>query len=85
MNPKLSLLTICLNSEQTIRDTIESVLAQDCEDFEYVIYDGGSQDETLNILRSFGDRIKLVEGKDNGIYDAFNAGLSHTTGEVLGF
>lgn len=85
MNPKLSLLTICLNSEQTIRDTIESVLTQDCEDFEYVVYDGGSQDETLNILRSFGDRIKLVEGKDNGIYDAFNAGLSHTTGEVLGF
>ncbi len=84
MGHKLSLLTICLNSEDTILDTIESVLSQSFKNIEYIVYDGGSSDSTLSIIRKFGNKLKLVEGRDTGIYAAFNSGLKYTTGDIVG-
>lgn len=83
---KVSIITICFNSERTIRETIDSVLAQSYSDIEYIVVDGQSTDNTLQIVESYGDRIaKIVSEKDDGIYDAMNKGLALTTGDIIGF
>lgn len=82
---KISVITIAFNSAETIKDTIESVLAQDYADLEYIIVDGASKDATIDIVKSYGNRIsKFVSEKDKGIYDAMNKGLSLATGDVIG-
>jgi len=83
---KISVITVCYNSADTIRDTIESVVAQDYKDVEYIIVDGGSSDQTLSILRDYEAQItKLVSEPDLGIYDAMNKGLKLATGDIIGF
>lgn len=83
--PSVSIVTVCFNSAHTIRDTIESVLAQDYPQIEYIVVDGGSRDDTLAIVQSYGARIsRLVTGPDRGIYDAMNKGIGAATGEVVG-
>lgn len=82
---KVSIITVCYNSAATIRDTIESVLAQDYADIEYIIVDGASRDNTLDIINEYRDRIaKVVSEPDKGIYDAMNKGISMATGDVVG-
>lgn len=82
---KISIITVCFNSEATIRDTIESVLAQDYADLEYIIIDGASTDGTLKIIDEYRDRIATVVSEpDNGIYDAMNKGIAKATGDVVG-
>src|SRR5688500_8554150 len=82
---KVSIITACFNSAQTIEDTIRSVLGQDHSDLEYIIVDGGSKDGTMEIVDRYRDRIaKVIAGKDDGIYDALNKGIGATTGEVVG-
>ena len=85
---KISIITATFNSGRTVRDTIESVLRQTYTDFEYIIKDGGSKDDTLEIVKEyapqFGDRLKIVSAPDKGIYDAMNTGLQMATGEVIG-
>lgn len=82
---KVSIITVCYNSAATIRDTIESVLAQDYADIEYIIVDGASRDNTLDIVNEYRDRIaKVVSEPDKGIYDAMNKGINMTTGDVVG-
>jgi glycosyltransferase len=81
---KLSLITVCLNSESTIADTIISVLNQDFKDFEYIIFDGGSIDNTISIIKSFGSSISLIHGTDSGIFDAMNQAIEYATGEIVG-
>ena len=82
---KISIITVCYNSSQTIRDTIESVLEQRYADIEYIVIDGGSTDTTLEILDEYKDRISnLVSEPDKGIYDAMNKGISLATGDVVG-
>jgi glycosyltransferase involved in cell wall biosynthesis len=82
---KISIITACFNSSATIRDTIESVLAQSHEDIEYIIIDGGSKDSTQSIVAEYGDKIsKFISEKDNGIYDAMNKGVSIATGDIVG-
>ncbi len=90
-NTKVSIVTVCLNSEKTIERTIRSVLDQTYENIEYIIKDGGSEDETLNICRSFeeefkksGRSFKIFSGKDRGIYDAMNKGIDEATGDIVG-
>lgn len=82
--PVLSVITVVFNSEQLIARTIESVLGQTYPHIEYVIIDGGSTDGTLNIIRSYDDRIAFwISEKDKGIYDAMNKGLLHATGDYV--
>lgn len=84
-----SIITVCFNSEKTIEKTIKSVLKQGIDDYEYIIIDGKSTDNTLKIVEKyrdqFGDKIKVISEKDNGIYDAMNKGIRISKGELLGF
>ncbi len=82
---KVSIITVSYNSASTIRDTIESVLAQDYPDVEYIIVDGASRDGTMDIVREYEDRIATVISEpDKGIYDAMNKGIDAATGDVVG-
>lgn len=81
---KFSLITVCLNSEKTIADTIKSVISQDFKDYEHIIFDGGSKDNTIATIKSFQNKVKLIEGKDIGIFDAMNQAIGHTSGEIIG-
>ncbi|HNW74011.1 MAG TPA: glycosyltransferase family 2 protein [Bacteroidales bacterium] len=83
---KISVITVCHNSEPHIAKAITSVLVQSHPDLEYILIDGGSTDRTPEIIRSFGDRINRVfSGPDKGLYDAMNKGLRMASGEVAGF
>lgn len=83
---KISIITVVRNGEQTIRDTIECVLAQSYADIEYIVVDGKSSDGTLDIVKSYGNQIDtVISEKDNGIYDAMNKGLRLATGDYIGF
>lgn len=82
---KISIVTICFNSEKDIRATIESVVNQTYNDIEYIIKDGGSKDGTLDIVNEYKDRIaKVISCPDKGIYDAINQGIEAATGDVIG-
>lgn len=81
---KLSIITVCLNSEATIADTIESVLKQSFIDCEHIIFDGGSTDKTVSIIKSYEDRISLIEGSDTGIYNAMNQAIGYASGDIIG-
>ena len=82
---KISIITVCYNSEKTIRDTIESVLCQTYPEIEYIVIDGSSSDNTLNIVNDYRDKIsKIISEPDKGIYDAMNKGLKNSTGDVVG-
>lgn len=83
---KVSIITVSFNSDKTIADTIQSVLSQDYPDIEYIIVDGLSKDNTIKIVKSFGDRIsKFVSENDKGLYDAMNKGIDLATGDIIGF
>ena len=81
-----SIITVSFNSAATIRDTIESVLAQNHRCIEYIVVDGASRDATMDIVGEYGKRIaKTVSRPDKGIYDAMNTGIALATGDVIGF
>ena len=85
MSPKISVITITLNSEATVEETILSVTTQDYPALEYVIIDGGSTDGTLDIVKKYQDRIQVIVSEpDRGISDAFNKGIAKATGEIIG-
>jgi glycosyltransferase involved in cell wall biosynthesis len=82
---KVSIITITYNSQQTIENTIQSVIAQDYPDIEYIIIDGKSKDGTMRIVEKYRDKItKVISEKDAGLYDALNKGIKHATGDVVG-
>lgn len=82
---KISVITICYNNESDIQKTIKSVLAQNYENIEYIVVDGASKDNTLNIVRSYSSNIDVIISEpDNGIYDAINKGIRAATGDVIG-
>lgn len=82
---KVSIITISYNSAETIQDTIESVLAQEYADIEYIIVDGASSDGTMEIINNYQNRVaQVISESDNGIYDAMNKGLKLATGELIG-
>jgi|TARA_B110001450_G_scaffold206699_1_gene196892 glycosyltransferase involved in cell wall biosynthesis len=83
---KISIVTVCYNSEKTIKKSIESVLCQNYADLEYIIIDGGSSDSTLAILSEYADcNFKVISELDDGIYDAMNKGFNQVTGDVVAF
>lgn len=82
---KVSIITVCYNCANTIKDTIDSVLSQTYSNIEYIIIDGGSRDETVNIISSYGEQVsKFISEPDKGIYDAMNKGIRLATGDVVG-
>ncbi len=81
---QFSIITVCKNSEKTIEDTIKSVFSQTCKDFEYIIADGVSTDNTLNIIKNHKID-KLTSEPDNGLYDAMNKGIKASSGDYLFF
>ena len=84
-NPKISIITTSYNSSKTIRDTIDSVVSQDYENIEYIIIDGKSTDDTIEIIKSYGDSISyFISEEDDGLYDAMNKGVRVATGDVVG-
>jgi hypothetical protein len=83
--PRISLITPSYNTGRYIGAAIESVLDQNYPNLDYLVMDGGSTDDTLHVLQSFGDRIRWVSQKDQGQTDAIHRGFAQTTGEILGW
>ena len=82
---KVSIITVSYNSLETIRDSINSVLSQDYSNIEYIIIDGGSNDGTIEVIESFGDKVDyFISEEDHGIYDAMNKGIEAAKGDVVG-
>tara|TARA_R110002049_G_scaffold221870_4_gene393415 strand:- start:936 stop:1685 length:750 start_codon:yes stop_codon:yes gene_type:complete len=82
---KISIITVCYNSEKTIKDCIHSIINQSYSDIEYIVIDGKSSDSTWEIITSYGDKIQqTLSEKDRGMYDAINKGIGMATGEVIG-
>lgn len=88
---KISIITVSLNSQNTIKKTIESVLEQDFPPYEYIIVDGDSTDNTLEVIKSYSKdflskKIKytIISEKDFGLYDAMNKGIHLSTGDLIG-
>jgi glycosyltransferase involved in cell wall biosynthesis len=83
LNPLVSIVTPSYNQGRFIKETIESVLSQDHQPVEYLVFDGGSTDETLAVLRSYDDRFFWVSEKDQGQSNAINKGWRRARGEIL--
>lgn len=83
--PLVSIITPSYNQGEFIKATIESVLNQDYPNIEYLVMDGGSTDNTVEILKSYGDRIQWVSEKDKGQADAVNKGIKRAKGQIIGW
>lgn len=84
--PLISIITVCYNAESEIRRTIQSVLSQDYKKIQYILIDGNSVDETMNIVKEYEDSIDLIiTENDNGIYDAMNKGYDLSNGQFALF
>lgn len=89
---KVSIITVCYNSEHTIRETVESIISQDYENFEYIVKDGGSVDNTLGILYEYVEKFEkrninyiIISETDKSLYEAMNIGIDMSTGQWLNF
>ena len=82
---KISILTICYNSAQTLEKTILSVAGQSYKNIEYIVVDGCSNDGTLDIIKKHQDKIsRWISEPDKGLYDAMNTGIAMATGDLIG-
>jgi len=82
---KVSIITVCFNSEKTIEDTLKSIQSQTYSDIEYIIVDGLSKDSTNEIVEKYNDIVSVhISEKDNGLYDAMNKGIALASGDIIG-
>lgn len=82
--PKVTIITVCYNSGKTIEQTILSVLGQTYNNIEYIIVDGGSTDNTLDIVNKYNKKISVISETDEGIYHAMNKGIMKSSGDIIG-
>ena len=82
---KVSVVTPSYNQGRFIERTLQSVASQTGAQVEHVVFDGGSTDETIDVLKRYGDRVRWVSKKDKGQTDAVNKGILATDGEVIGW
>lgn len=84
-----SIITVSYNAQDTIEDTIKSILRQKCHDYEYLVVDGFSRDDTLKIVGQyegkFNGKMRWISEPDKGIYDAMNKGLQMANGKYVIF
>lgn len=81
---RVSIITVCYNSSETIESTIQSVISQDYSNIEYIIVDGKSTDNTLQIIEKYRSKIsKIISEQDDGIYYALNKGIEAATGDII--
>jgi len=86
MIKKISVITVCFNAETDIKRTIKSVLEQSYESIQYIIIDGASTDNTINIISDYAYSIDtFISEEDSGIYDAMNKGAKAASGDYLFF
>ncbi len=84
--PRISILTPCLNQASVLAQTLESVLQQGYANLEYIIMDGGSTDDSHQIIRQYEDKIThWCSGHNGGVADALNRGLSQCTGDIIAY
>lgn len=82
---KVSIITSCFNREETIAQAIESVLAQDYAEIEYIVVDGASTDHSLEVINRYKDRIaQIISEPDKGMYEGINKGIRAATGDIIG-
>jgi glycosyltransferase involved in cell wall biosynthesis len=83
---KISVVTVSFNSVNVIADNIASVLQQRFDDYEHLIIDGASDDDTLSVVRGLSkSKQRVISEPDEGIYDAMNKGVALATGEIICF
>ncbi len=84
--PFISIVTVCFNAASVLEGTIKSVISQTCQDIEYIVIDGASKDDTLNIIEEYSPHIsKWITETDKGIYDAMNKGIRLAKGKFIWF
>ncbi len=82
---KVSIITVCYNSEKTIEDTLKSVAQQTYQNIEHIVIDGNSSDSTNSIVERYAESVAIhISEPDKGLYDAMNKGISLATGDVVG-
>ena len=82
---KISIITVCYNSDKTIEKTIKSVISQTYNNIEYIIIDGKSKDTTIDIIKQYEANVSnWISEADKGLYDAMNKGISLATGDIVG-
>ncbi|MCA9906465.1 MAG: glycosyltransferase family 2 protein, partial [Anaerolineae bacterium] len=85
MNSKVSVIIPCYNASHWIRDTIDSCLKQSYQSIEIIVVDDGSTDDSLTVIRSYGDRVKCLAGPNEGGCRARNLGFQQSEGEYVMF
>lgn len=82
---KISIITVCFNSEQTIKNTLESLFLQSYNNIEYILIDGASTDNTMKIVSGYKDKFNyIISESDKGMYDALNKGIKLSSGDIIG-